>query len=146
MKHLAIVGGGFAGGDCAHARVEDTHWALMSCRHAIPMGKHAGYNAARDLMGLPLRLYRQTAYVTCLDLGDYGVLLTSGCALASTRLSARVEATLDTETVLPARDTVDVGGIRLVFIGVIAGEMIACGSPVVGCKVDPPHAGGEVGR
>ena len=104
MKHLAIVGGGFAGGDCAHARVEDTHWALMSCRHAIPMGKHAGYNAARDLMGLPLQPYRQPDYVTCLDLGDYGALLTSGWSREPLQWGAETKAlkqTINTQWIYP---------------------------------------------
>ena len=52
--------------------------ALMSCQHAAPMGKHAGYNAARELLGLSVRDYRQPDYVTCLDLGDFGAVLTTG--------------------------------------------------------------------
>jgi NADH dehydrogenase len=35
----------------------------------MEMGKFAGYNAGRDLLGLPLRPYRQPVYLTCLDLG-----------------------------------------------------------------------------
>jgi NADH dehydrogenase len=68
----------FAAGDIARARTDDTHFALMSCQHAVPMGKHAGYNAARELLQLPLADYRQPDYVTCLDLGDYGSLFTTG--------------------------------------------------------------------
>ena len=68
----------FAAGDVAHALTDSEHVALMSCQHAVPMGKHAGYNAARDLLGLPLRAYAQPVYVTCLDLGDYGAVLTMG--------------------------------------------------------------------
>lgn len=68
----------YAAGDIACAKVDDTRVALMSCQHAIPMGKHAGFNAAHDLLGSPLRTYRQPDYVTCLDLGDYGALFTMG--------------------------------------------------------------------
>ena len=69
----------FAAGDIAHARVDDAgHVALMSCQHAMPMGKAAGYNAARSLLGLDLRPYRQERYVTCLDLGRRGAVLTAG--------------------------------------------------------------------
>lgn len=68
----------FAAGDIAHASTDDSHLALMSCQHAVPMGKHAGYNAARELLKLPLTDYRQPDYVTCLDLGDYGALFTTG--------------------------------------------------------------------
>lgn len=68
----------FAAGDLAHANTDDDHVALMSCQHAIPMGKFAGYNAAHDLMGTPLRAYGQPVYVTCLDLGEAGALFTQG--------------------------------------------------------------------
>ncbi|MGD9601406.1 MAG: NAD(P)/FAD-dependent oxidoreductase [Gammaproteobacteria bacterium] len=68
----------FAAGDAAHALAAPGHPALMSCQHAVPMGKHAGFNAAHDLLGLPLRAYSQPNYVTCLDLGEYGALFTSG--------------------------------------------------------------------
>ena len=94
----------FAAGDCAHAKVDETHWALMSCQHAIPMGKHAGHNAARDLLGLPLRAYRQPDYVTCLDLGDYGALLTSGWNREPLQWGAEVKAlkhTINTEWIYP---------------------------------------------
>ena len=68
----------FAAGDVAHAMADATHATLMSCQHAVPAGKHAGYNAARDLLGLPLRTYTQPQYVTVLDLGDYGAIFTQG--------------------------------------------------------------------
>ena len=68
----------YAAGDIACAKVDDTRVALMSCQHAIPMGKHAGFNAAHDLLGTSLRPYRQPDYVTCLDLGDYGAMFTLG--------------------------------------------------------------------
>ena len=67
-----------AAGDVARAYVDDEHLALMSCQHAMEMGKFAGHNAARDLLGLPLRPYRQPEYLTCLDLGRSGALFTSG--------------------------------------------------------------------
>ncbi|MFP6734766.1 MAG: FAD-dependent oxidoreductase [Rhodospirillales bacterium] len=68
----------FAAGDMAHASADDTHVALMSCQHAGTMGKYAGYNAARDLLGLPLRRYRQPNYTTCIDLGEYGAMYSEG--------------------------------------------------------------------
>ena len=46
--------------------------------HATEMGKFAGYNAARGLLGLPLRPYRRPDYHTCLDLGRSGAVFTSG--------------------------------------------------------------------
>jgi NADH:ubiquinone reductase (H+-translocating) len=79
-ENLRVKGapGVFAAGDIAHAKTDDSHVALMSCQHAVPMGKFAGFNAAHDLIGTPLRAYGQPLYVTCLDLGDAGALLTQG--------------------------------------------------------------------
>lgn len=68
----------YATGDIARAYVDEDHVALMSCQHAQTMGKYAGYNAVRDLLGLELRSYRQLQYVTCLDLGGSGALFTTG--------------------------------------------------------------------
>jgi NADH dehydrogenase len=68
----------FAAGDSAHVYVDDEHLALMSCQHAMTMGKFAGHNAVRDLLELPLYQYRQPVYLTCIDLGQSGALFTSG--------------------------------------------------------------------
>jgi len=69
----------FVTGDLARAAVDDAgHDALMSCQHALSLGRVAGYNAAADLLGLPLHAYRQPKYVTCLDLGPWGAVLTEG--------------------------------------------------------------------
>jgi len=68
----------FAAGDLAHAYAGDEHLALMSCQHAREMGRFAGCNAARDLIGLRPLPYRQHTYVTCLDLGRSGALFTRG--------------------------------------------------------------------
>jgi NADH dehydrogenase len=68
----------FAAGDIAAAQADDAHMALMSCQHAMPMGGHAGYNAVHSLLSLPHRKYSQPNYVTCIDLGEAGGLLTNG--------------------------------------------------------------------
>lgn len=69
----------FATGDVAHANVDEAgHVALMSCQHAMTMGRYAGYNAVRDVMGALLQAYRQERYVTCLDLGAAGAVFTQG--------------------------------------------------------------------
>ncbi|MBK8957041.1 MAG: FAD-dependent oxidoreductase [Proteobacteria bacterium] len=81
----------FAAGDIARAQVDDSHVALMSCQHAVPMGKHAGYNAARELLGLPVREYRQPDYVTCLDLGDFGAVFTTGWERSVAQVGAEVK-------------------------------------------------------
>lgn len=51
---------------------------VMSCQHALSLGRVAGHNAAAELLGLPLHPYSQPKYVTCLDLGDWGALYTEG--------------------------------------------------------------------
>jgi NADH dehydrogenase len=69
----------FATGDTAQAATDDLgHLALMSCQHANRLGACAGFNAAADLLGVPLEPYRQKNYVTCLDLGPSGAVFTRG--------------------------------------------------------------------
>ena len=73
------VPGVFATGDAARAACDNEgNYALMSCQHATRMGAFAGNNAAAELLGVPTRPYHQKAYVTCLDLGEAGALLTTG--------------------------------------------------------------------
>ncbi|WP_336333727.1 NAD(P)/FAD-dependent oxidoreductase [Pseudomonas putida] len=79
--HLKVLGQDhvYATGDTAWAAVDDLgNHALMTCQHAIPMGRHSGNNAAADLLGLQPVLYRQPKYVTCLDLGDWGAAFSEG--------------------------------------------------------------------
>jgi NADH dehydrogenase len=78
MLRVEGLAGVYATGDIARAHVDAEHLALMSCQHAMRMGKFAGYNAAHELLGLPLRPYRQPDYVTCLDLGASGAVFTKG--------------------------------------------------------------------
>jgi NADH:ubiquinone reductase (H+-translocating) len=69
----------FVTGDVAHAATDDQgNVAVMSCQHALSLGRVAGHNAAAELVGLPLHAYRQPKYVTCLDLGAWGALYTEG--------------------------------------------------------------------
>jgi NADH dehydrogenase len=69
----------FATGDTAQAATDDLgHRALMSCQHANRLGASAGFNAAADLLGVPLEAYRQKNYVTCLDLGPLDAVFTRG--------------------------------------------------------------------
>jgi NADH dehydrogenase len=51
---------------------------LQSCQHALRMGRFAGENAARDLLGRPRLHYAHERYVTCLDLGRAGAVFTEG--------------------------------------------------------------------
>ncbi|MEE7505620.1 NAD(P)/FAD-dependent oxidoreductase [Methylobacterium mesophilicum] len=71
----------YAAGDIASAAADDAgHRTVMSCQHARPMGRFAGYNAVCDLAGRPERRLRFAApdYVTVLDLGAWGAVYTSG--------------------------------------------------------------------
>lgn len=79
-EHLQITGHKhcFAAGDVAHAQVDTEHFSLMSCQHAIPQGKIAGFNAVAVLAGKPMMSYQQAVYVTCLDLGPAGALFMRG--------------------------------------------------------------------
>ncbi|MCY1273493.1 NADH dehydrogenase-like protein [compost metagenome] len=69
----------FAAGDVAYAATDDLgNFAVMSCQHAISLGRHAGNNAAADLLDIAPIPYRQPKYVTCLDLGGWGAAFTEG--------------------------------------------------------------------
>ncbi|MGG7596428.1 NAD(P)/FAD-dependent oxidoreductase [Pseudomonas sp. B21-023] len=79
--HLKVVGQDYiyATGDVACAAVDDKgNHALMTCQHAIPMGRHSGNNAMADLLGVEPVIYRQPKYVTCLDLGEWGAAYSEG--------------------------------------------------------------------
>ncbi|RFS84451.1 dehydrogenase [Actinomadura spongiicola] len=68
----------FAAGDTAAALADAAHMTVQSCQHAIPLGRYAGHNAAADLLGRPLMEFSPADYVTCLDLGEAGAVLTTG--------------------------------------------------------------------
>lgn len=69
----------FATGDVAYAATDDKgNHALMTCQHAILLGKFAGNNAAASLLDVAPQPYRQENYVTCLDLGAWGAVYTEG--------------------------------------------------------------------
>jgi NADH dehydrogenase len=68
----------FAAGDAACALVDDQHNSVMSCQHARPMGRFAGYNVVCDLVGKPMLPLRIDWYTTILDLGPWGAVYTEG--------------------------------------------------------------------
>ncbi|WP_061291546.1 NAD(P)/FAD-dependent oxidoreductase [Azotobacter vinelandii] len=69
----------YAAGDTARAATDELgNFSVMSCQHAIPLGRHAGNNAAADLIGVAPQVYSQPKYVTCLDLGAWGAVYTEG--------------------------------------------------------------------
>lgn len=69
----------YATGDSAYALADyKGHHALMSCQHALQLGRVSGHNAAADLLGEQLVEYSQAAYVCCLDLGPCGAVIGRG--------------------------------------------------------------------
>ncbi len=69
----------FVTGDTVKVPTDDLgNFNVMSCQHAMSLGRVAGYNAAAELVDLPLHPYSQTKYVTCVDLGPWGALYTEG--------------------------------------------------------------------
>jgi NADH dehydrogenase FAD-containing subunit len=80
-RHLRVpsVDHVYATGDAACAVADDMgHYALMSCQHAMPLGRVSGHNAAADLLGGILIEYVQGAYGCCLDLGAWGTVICGG--------------------------------------------------------------------
>ena len=61
---------------------------MIACQRVVPPGAwssgvtlrcdSAGFNAAADLLGVPLEAYQQKNYVTCLDLGPSDAVFTRG--------------------------------------------------------------------
>jgi len=68
----------FAAGDSACLLIDGTHTSVMSCQHARPMGRFAGYNVVSDLLGEPPLRLQIDWYVTVLDLGSWGAVYTEG--------------------------------------------------------------------
>ncbi|KAF6805424.1 hypothetical protein CSOJ01_09499 [Colletotrichum sojae] len=70
----------FVTGDAAYALadVDNDRYALMSCQHALQMGRVSGHNAAAEILGEPIVEYSQPAYNCCLDLGSWGAVIGTG--------------------------------------------------------------------
>lgn len=75
---LNVCGSVYAAGDVARTLPDGEHIAPMSCQYAIPTGMVAGYNAMATLTGSPRQIFERPQYVTCIDLGNAGGLLTQG--------------------------------------------------------------------
>ncbi|KAE8168630.1 pyridine nucleotide-disulfide oxidoreductase family protein [Aspergillus tamarii] len=99
----------FATGDAA-AALSDTlgHYTMMSCQHAIPLGRVSGYNAAADLLDEHLIAYTQPAYVCCLDLGSSGAVVTEGWdrdVNMTGGLAKRVKGYINRDVIYPPIDS-----------------------------------------
>ncbi|SAK54246.1 FAD-dependent pyridine nucleotide-disulfide oxidoreductase [Caballeronia temeraria] len=80
-RNLRVIGVDtvYATGDVAYAATDDEgNHAMMSCQHAMNLGRSAGHNVAADLLGDAPIAYSQPKYVTCLDLGPWGAVYTEG--------------------------------------------------------------------
>jgi NADH dehydrogenase len=80
-RNLKVIGQEdiYATGDTAYAATDDKgNFAMMTCQHAIALGRSAGNNVAADLLGEAPIPYSQVKYVTCLDLGEWGAVYTEG--------------------------------------------------------------------
>lgn len=95
----------YATGDTAHAKTDELgNIALMTCQHAIQLGKFAGHNAAASLLNAAPHPYRQVNYVTCLDLGGWGAVYTEGWeqAVKSVREEAKkIKIAITNELIYP---------------------------------------------
>lgn len=110
-QHLRVPSAGevFATGDAA-AALADTkgHYALMSCQHALQLGRVSGYNAAADLLGEPLIEYEQAAYNCCLDLGSCGAVISGGWDRSQIKwtgdLAKRAKCFINQKLIYPPHD------------------------------------------
>ncbi|KAI1846917.1 hypothetical protein JX266_007138 [Neoarthrinium moseri] len=98
----------YATGDAAYALVDtDGHHALMSCQHALILGRVSGHNAAADLLDESMIAYSQPAYNTCLDLGAFGAVVTSGWARevkVSGEVGKKVKTYINQKLIYPPND------------------------------------------
>lgn len=108
-RDLRVIGVNnvFATGDVARAVTDDDgHHSMMSCQHAMNLGRFAGHNVAADLLGLPSQPYSQPRYVTCLDLGPWGAVYTEGWERQVKLIGAEAKALkrkINTQWIYPPR-------------------------------------------
>lgn len=99
----------FAAGDTAHALADNSHVTYFSCQHALQLGRYAGYNALHDLLGNATYPYRQEYYATCIDLGPWGALFTTGWErkVGKTRQAGKeMKQQINTQWIYPPAPTV----------------------------------------
>ncbi len=103
-----------AAGDIAAAMADDTNRTLMSCQHAMPMGKAAGRNAVLALAGREQEPYAQPFYATCLDLGSFGAVFTNGWdrkIVATRQEGAAMKKKINTQWIYPPEASLGRDGI-----------------------------------
>jgi NADH dehydrogenase len=100
--NLKVIGNAavYAAGDVAYAACDNQgNFAVMSCQHAIALGRYAGNNAAAELIGVAPMTYSQPKYVTCLDLGAWGAVYTEGWERTVSPPTDKAEAKLLTSQI-----------------------------------------------
>lgn len=108
-ENLKVIGQEdiYATGDVAFARTDDQgNTALMTCQHAIMLGRFVGNNVAAELLGVAPHPYRQVNYVTCLDLGGFGAVYTEGWdqVVKSTRSEGKkIKVAITNELIYPPK-------------------------------------------
>ncbi|KAJ6530389.1 FAD-dependent pyridine nucleotide-disulfide oxidoreductase [Mycena vulgaris] len=106
-RNLAVPGVDhvYIAGDIANVATDDEgHLALMSCQHAVYMGKAAGDNAMADILGLSLAPYRKPQYSMCLAIGPWGGLVTIGWEYTISAVKEegqKVKTYVNTEVIYP---------------------------------------------
>ena len=91
-------------GDTVKAATDDLgNHNLMTCQHAMSLGRVAGHNAAAELAGLPTHPYSQPKYVTCLDLGPWARCIPkAGSAVRFTRQEGKkMKQEINTQWIYP---------------------------------------------
>ncbi|MFO1027595.1 MAG: FAD-dependent oxidoreductase [Acetobacteraceae bacterium] len=94
----------FAAGDAAWCRIDGEHLSVMSCQHARPMGRFAGYNVVADLLGEAMLPLSVDWYTTILDLGPWGAVYTEGwdrMVVAQRDVAKRTKEIINRERIYP---------------------------------------------
>ncbi|WP_354681102.1 NAD(P)/FAD-dependent oxidoreductase [Cupriavidus plantarum] len=97
----------FAAGDVAHASIDGAHPSVMSCQHARPMGRYAGYNAVCSIAGTAMRALDIDWYTNIIDLGPLGAVYAQGWDRVVVDDGMRAKATkqvINRERIYPPRD------------------------------------------
>lgn len=108
-QNLKVIGQDdiYATGDVAYASTDDKgNTALMTCQHAIMLGRFVGNNVAADIIGISPQPYQQVNYVTCLDLGAWGAVYSEGWdqVVKSTRTEAKkIKVAITSELIYPPK-------------------------------------------
>lgn len=96
----------YVAGDMATCWIDGAHASVMSCQHARPMGRYAGWNAAASLCERPPLPLHIAQYVTVVDLGPWGGLYLQGWdrrVVATGAAAKQTKRTINRERIVPPR-------------------------------------------